>query len=66
MKTPHFELYRDKKKGWRWRVRARNGKVVADCAESYKTRRAAMRGIWLVLSVVEVQDANGNPLKGGR
>lgn len=31
-----FETYKDKKKEWRWRLKANNGKVIADSAESYK------------------------------
>ena len=65
MKPPHFELYRDRKNGWRWRVRARNAKIVADCAESYKTRRAAMKGIAVTQSASEVRDAAGNVIVGG-
>ena len=61
----HFELYRDRKNGWRWRVRARNAKIVADCAESYKTRRAAMKGINVVLGTTVIVDPNGNPIEGG-
>ena len=43
MKRPTLTIYRDKAKGWRWRLRAKNGKIVADSSESYKTRN----GAWL-------------------
>ena len=43
-----FELYRDRKKLWRWRLRARNGKVIADSAESYKRVSDCLRGINMV------------------
>lgn len=42
-----FELYRDHSRQWRWRLRASNGKIVADCAEGYRYRRGALRGIEL-------------------
>ena len=28
-KTPRFEVYRDKRLEWRWRLKATNGKVIA-------------------------------------
>jgi len=31
-----FVVERDKKKEWRWQLRARNGKIVADSGEGYK------------------------------
>lgn len=34
-----FEVYPDKSGQWRWRLKARNGRIVADGAEGY-TRRA--------------------------
>lgn len=64
-KVPHFDIYRDARKGWRWRIRARNGKIVADCAESYKTRRAALRGIRVVTQTVDIRDPNGNMIEVG-
>ncbi|HUS46902.1 MAG TPA: DUF1508 domain-containing protein [Phycisphaerae bacterium] len=41
MRTPRFEVYRDAKGEWRWRLRAGNGRIVADSGESYRKRRAA-------------------------
>lgn len=38
-----IELYQDKKREWRWRLKAKNGKVIADSAEGYKERRHAFR-----------------------
>jgi uncharacterized protein YegP (UPF0339 family) len=38
-----LDVYKDSKGEWRWRVRAQNGKVMADSAEGYK-RRGACRG----------------------
>lgn len=35
--------YRDESGEWRWRMLARNGKVVADSAESYKRKGACLR-----------------------
>ncbi|GJD53414.1 hypothetical protein OPKNFCMD_6189 [Methylobacterium crusticola] len=43
-----FELYRDAPGHWRWRLRARNGEVVADSAEGYARREDCEHGIALV------------------
>ncbi len=37
-----LELYKDVDKEWRWRLIARNGRVVADGQEGYK-KRATMK-----------------------
>ena len=67
MNAPYrFDVF-EGKNGWRWRVRARNAKIVADCAESYKTRRAALTGVVVVTlaTMAPVIDPNGNPIGGG-
>lgn len=43
-----FELYRDHKAEWRWRLRTPNGNVVADSAEGYLHRQDCERGIEIV------------------
>lgn len=43
----HFELYRATSIEWRWRLRAKNGEIIAS-GEGYKTRAAARRAITLV------------------
>lgn len=44
------ELYLDKKKQFRTRIKARNGKVVFDSAEGYKRRQGALNGLHCVLA----------------
>lgn len=44
--------------GWRWRVKARNGKIVAASSEAFATRAGAKRNVkatirYLVALVVE-------------
>lgn len=34
----NFEVYKDKKNEWRWRLRTGNGKIVATSGESYKNK----------------------------
>jgi uncharacterized protein YegP (UPF0339 family) len=43
-KNPKFELYKDKSGGYRFRLKARNGQVIAT-GESYKTKAACENGI---------------------
>lgn len=43
-----FELYREAGGDWRWRLRTRNGNVVADSAEGYRNRDDCERGIAIV------------------
>lgn len=45
-----FELFKDVKKEWRWRLRADNEAVIADGAEGYKNKADAVNGINLVKS----------------
>ena len=52
MKHPTVTFYRDSKGEYRWRLRARNGRIVADCGEGYKTRRGAENGYLVAREVV--------------
>ncbi len=38
-----FELYRDRALEWRWRLKAANGRIVADSGEGYSTQSNARR-----------------------
>lgn len=40
-----FEIYRDTNDEHRWRLRAPNGKVVADSGEGYKSARSVRTAI---------------------
>jgi len=39
-----FQLYRDQAGQWRWRVVAKNGRILADCGEGYRSRADALNG----------------------
>ena len=41
MNAPRFEVYRSRD-GWRWRLRARNGRIIA-VGESHTRERDALR-----------------------
>lgn len=49
MKTKHntFTVYRDKRKEWRWRLTASNGRILADSGEGYKRKRDCLRGLYI-------------------
>lgn len=38
-----YEVYQDSTDEWRWRARARNGRIVADSGESYQRRAGAYK-----------------------
>ena len=40
-----FELYEDRGNEWRWRLRHRNGNVIADSGESYTRKHNAQKGL---------------------
>lgn len=50
IKMAHFEIFKNKKGQYRWRLRANNNKIVADSAESYVRKSACMRGIEILKS----------------
>jgi len=60
-----FEMYADKAGAFRWRLRHRNGNVIADSAQGYSSRQKAMQGLRSVQSnaaggaVVMLEDATG-------
>jgi uncharacterized protein YegP (UPF0339 family) len=45
-----FEIYQAED-GFRWRLRARNGKIIADGAEAYKRASAALRMIMKITDI---------------
>lgn len=49
----HFEIYPDKSGDWRWRLRAANGRVVADGAEGYASKRNVNRAIGSLFDAVD-------------
>jgi uncharacterized protein YegP (UPF0339 family) len=40
-----FEVFKDAAEEWRWRLRHRNGNIIADSSEGYSSRTAAQAGI---------------------
>jgi uncharacterized protein YegP (UPF0339 family) len=45
-----FEIYKDKKGEFRWRLQADNNKIIADCGEGYVRKDDCEHGVELVKS----------------
>jgi uncharacterized protein len=43
-----FQIYKDRKGEYRWRLRARNGEIIADSNEGYSRKASCKHGIDLV------------------
>lgn len=57
-------IYRDRRGQWRWRIKARNGRIIAESGEGYvskfNARRAAERiknaiDSWVLVRTLEVR-----------
>ena len=44
MAEPQFVVYKDNRGEWRWRLRASNGKIIADSGEGYKNKQDCLQG----------------------
>lgn len=55
---PYFSLYTDKSGQWRWNLKARNHKVIADSSEGYHNKQDALHAIELVKGATNVWDAD--------
>lgn len=45
-REPRCEVYPDKAGEWRWRLKASNGRIIADGAEGYSEKRHAYRAVY--------------------
>jgi uncharacterized protein YegP (UPF0339 family) len=66
MRAPRVEVYRGKDKKWYWRMRAGNGKIVADGSQGYaskaggeKAAKKLMEDIQLASADIEVEVLEG-------
>jgi uncharacterized protein len=56
-----FEIFKDAKKEFRWRLKASNGKIIADSGEGYVAKADCEHGIELVkkeAASAEVKDSS--------
>lgn len=47
-----FHIYQDARGEWRWRLKARNGRIVADSGEGYVRQGNAVRAAEMVREVI--------------
>jgi len=52
-RRPRFQIYQDRGKKWRWRLRAANGAVIADGSEGYDSKRGARKALDRVVDASE-------------
>ena len=52
MRTPKLQVYRDGRREWRWRLRASNGRIVADSGEGYCRRMSVRKAVERVRSIL--------------
>lgn len=48
-------FYRDAKGEWRWSFKAPNGRVIADCAEGYRTYAGCRKGFTALVDYLQVE-----------
>jgi len=53
MSRAKVRIYRDGYGEWRWRVKARNGRIIGSSSEAYRTRRAARNNLWNLAVVLD-------------
>ncbi|MDX6806331.1 YegP family protein [Terrihabitans rhizophilus] len=64
----HFEVLQNAHSQWHWRLKASNGRVIADGAETYVRREDCIHGLLLVAEVnddTRVQAGTITSLLGG-
>ena len=52
MRRAKLEIYRDGRGEWRWRLRASNGRILADSSEGYRRRASVRKAVERVRSIL--------------
>ena len=65
-----FEIFEDGGGEWRWRLRHRNGNIIADSAEGYSSQTSAIVGLDAVRALaptahIDVEGRDGEPIPDG-
>jgi uncharacterized protein YegP (UPF0339 family) len=60
--THSLEMYRDRKRDFRWRLRARNGKIVAESGEGYKRIRSLLKSYYSIAKAFRVNSIDRKDL----
>lgn len=65
-----YQIYKDAKGEWRWRLIAPNARIVADSAQGYKNKKDCLSDIELVKQSADApivpKASGGMPIGGGR
>ena len=52
MRHAKLQIYRDGRREWRWRLRASNGRILADSGEGYRRRASVYEAVERVKSIL--------------
>jgi len=52
MRHAKLQIYRDARREWRWRLRASNGRIMADSGEGYRRRASIYEAVGRVKSIL--------------
>jgi uncharacterized protein YegP (UPF0339 family) len=47
-----IEIYRDRKREWRWRIKVRNGRIIGASSEGFERRARAERNLHLIAKAI--------------
>lgn len=53
MNIERYEIYEDSRGEWRWRLRAANGRVIADGGEGYSRRDSCRRAVSVMIRTAQ-------------
>ena len=52
MRHAKLQIYHDGRREWRWRLRASNGRILADSGEGYRRRASVYEAVGRVKSIL--------------
>ena len=55
--VPVFQIYKDRREEWRWRLVSGGGKIIATSGESYKSKKLCVAAIEIVKSAAHAEIA---------
>lgn len=62
-RSARMDIYQDRAGGWRWRLVAQNGNIIADSGQAYRSRRNATDAVRMVSQVSIVMAETGEVLR---
>ena len=55
-KLPYFEFYKDKDKTYRWHLKAKNNRIIAESGEGYNTKQNLKKAVFTMLDTLKSDD----------